>query len=123
MSDQDIIDNYINQLTPHVLNLTSWCKEVEEDAHQFGQQMENQYNEPMEYNTSYKEIKEMAITRLIENIEKSTIDKANIHKVYVTQEFLDDYNGVYDPHYSTYNISDKYVKELMNLFPNSTIGL
>ena len=67
--------------------------------------------------------------------KKWNIDKTSIKTVYVTQEFLNDYNGYYEPSngalitagtacsYSKYNISSKYMKNLMKLFPNATASV
>ena len=128
---------YIDPQDPQILDLSNWCASVEKEAHEYGQSMEHLYDEPLEYDTSYKETKEMAIDELIQMAKKSNIDKTSIKTVYVTQEFLNDYNGYYEPSngalvtigkadaysYSKYNISSKYMKNLMKLFPNAAVSV
>ena len=126
---------YIDPQDPQILDLSNWCASVEKEAHEYGQSMEHLYDEPLEYDTSYKETKEMAIDELIQMVKKWNIDKTSIKTVYVTQEFLNDYNGYYEPSngalitagtacsYSKYNISSKYMKNLMKLFPNATASV
>lgn len=107
----DLITHTMTIFNESILDLTNWCKETEKAATEFGREMEQLYDEPMEFITSYKETKEICLDKLI----KGLYENLEIKTVYVTKGFFDDYHN-------HQTILSDYMKDLLALFPNATLS-
>jgi hypothetical protein len=94
-------------LSGSVLDLSKWCEDAEEAAHEYGQNMEELHQEPNEYNISYIEVIERRVRRLVRQITEWTGDRTIIKMVYVSEEFM---------------LESERMRDVMVMLPNAILG-
>ena len=115
MTNDLLINSIVNKLyiSDNQIDITYETNSIMERADEYGNEMEELYNEPIEYETSKCEVIDMWITELIRSIQKIDTDLTKITDLYIDDEFIIQVKSCQS--------TNKSMCELYSYFPNLII--